>query len=220
MIITIDGPVASGKSSVARALAEKLGFYYLNSGLLYRAAAYSNNKTGGDINKPDLKKIINFTYDYYDGQPRIIYNDQVITDKLHTDQISFDASQISSLKQVRDALIDVQQSLGEEYDLVTDGRDCGSVIFPDADAKFYLTADVNVRAQRLLDDPKRNKKKATLEEAIAQVRARDERDQKRDVAPLIIPQGGIVVDNSQMSQQETIQVFLDELKRKGFADFI
>jgi cytidylate kinase len=232
MIITIDGPVASGKSSVAKALAKELKIYYLYTGLLYRAVAYVlrerlKKKKGRRVfekefedfvekfTEEDFSFIKNICYDYgkSDGEkrPYIFYENEEITDKLYDISLDQPASIISAKKSVREALIDLQRSVAEQYSIVADGRDCGSVVFPDAEHKFYLTASSQVRAQRLMLDMRRDAGKKTFEQVKASLEERDRRDKEREVSPLIVPENATVIDNSNLNLKETIEKFLSYL---------
>ena len=198
MIITIDGPVASGKSSTASALAEKMGYYYLNTGLMYRAMAWISQNTSLD---KKLKEVP-FKYLVKNGEARIIFEDKDITDELYSSEISRLASIMSLDPALQDFLIKYQQNFVNTVEggsLVVEGRDAGSVIFPDAELKIYLTASEEVRAKRWLADPKRKNSQVSLPEAIHIIRKRDKRDSEREYNPLIIPDGAIVVDSSEES---------------------
>ncbi len=228
MIITIDGPAASGKSSVARELAKRMNIYYLYTGLLYRAVAFvfaqkykldihehAGCFDGLKINPEDIGLISGITYEYRDGEPKLFFDGQNITDNLYKREYDQLASHVSANKLVREALLPVQRSIGEKYDIIADGRDCGSVVFPNADYKFYLTASVDVRARRLLEDKDRDagdNNKRTLEEVKQELEERDHRDINRDVAPLKIPEGALVIDNSEVDLEQTIELFLSEIR--------
>jgi len=233
MIITIDGPVASGKSSVAKALAKELGMYYLYTGLLYRAVAYLLIKNKGEdfakglapegLTPGDLEFVKDISYDYgkngEQARPYIFYKNEEITEYLYDRSLEQSASIVSANKHVRAALLEIQQNIAGKYDIVADGRDCGSVVFPDADYKFYLTADADTRAERLFLDEKRSildksmqTEKKALQLVKEELERRDKRDREREVSPLVIPEGGIVIDNSNLSQQETVNKFLACIK--------
>ena len=224
MIITIDGPVASGKSTMAKRLAEELGIYYLYTGLFYRAIAYVFLKQVGQeefcefiksIKSDDLKFIKNFSYDYgSDGQrsrPYLFFKGEDISSQLYATSLDQFTSILSTNRLVRDALQDLFREIAEKHDLIADGRDCGSIVFPNADFKFYLTADVKTRAERLMVDEKRGDNGKTLEEVEAEVELRDRRDRERAIAPLVIPENAIVIDNSSMTEEETVGKFLELL---------
>lgn len=239
MIITIDGPVASGKSSAARLLAERLGYYYLQTGLLYRVLAYLlfHKKIGHTLhNTTDLitlssydqnlhKKILDefavpfnkngekevaqeikkLSYQYtQEKEPVIFYNGLDLTGLLADHELAQYASRISAQPVVRELLLPLQRTIGKTYNLVADGRDCGSVVFPDAAIKFYMTADLKTRAQRLQKDTARSAHQKTIEELMIGIQERDKRDQERKTAPLIIPQGAIVINNSGYTLEETV----------------
>jgi cytidylate kinase len=229
MIITIDGPVASGKSSVAKKLAEELKMYYLYTGLLYRAVAHIMfNKLFQERNKEisidelsshlktmsldQLGFVKNICYDYGknegEARPYIFYQDEEITEKLYTSELDQPASIVSANRYVREALLSVQRDIAKKYDIIADGRDCGTVVFPDADHKFYLTADVDVRAQRLMLDETRGALEKDFAKVKVELEERDKRDQERLVAPLKIPQGAIIVDNSKLTLEDTVNKFL------------
>ncbi|MCK4265585.1 (d)CMP kinase [Candidatus Babeliales bacterium] len=220
MIITIDGPAASGKSTVARVLASKLNSYYLETGLLYRAVAYilieKNNKAFEDfktLSEEDLNFISDISYKYINGSARIFFHKEDITDLLHSSVSSKGASIVSAVKNVRRALLELQRDISKHYDIVADGRDCGSVVFPDADYKFFLTASLEVRAKRAFSDSKRKNKDFSLEDIKKSLAARDKRDKEREISPLIIPKDAVVVDNSELDADETIEEFLKHIKR-------
>jgi cytidylate kinase len=216
MIITIDGPVASGKSSVAKAIAKELSIYYLYTGLLYRAVAYIlKDRTVKTITPEllDFIKDINYDYGALDGEPHIFYQDKDITEHLYDASIGKYASIISANKHVRDALISIQQDVAKRYDVVADGRDCGSVVFPNADYKFYLTADIDARARRVMLDERRGATAQNVEKAKARLEERDVRDKEREVSPLVVPEGAIIIDNSNLTLNETIQKFLGYISR-------
>jgi len=242
MIITIDGPVASGKSSIAKALAKELKIYYLYTGLLYRSVAFvlwqrfqneggSNRSAETDganndfsvfvasLTADDLSFIAKLCYDYGaegDGEsrPYLFYqgpNDAAakeITEHLYHTSMGQRASVVSANKLVRDSLLDVQRNVAKKYDIVADGRDCGTVVFPNADYKFYLTADAMIRAQRLMLDETRGAFEKDIEKVKAGLEERDRRDKEREVAPLTIPEDAIIIDNSSLTQEKTLNKFL------------
>lgn len=225
MIITIDGPVASGKSSVAKALAQKYGLYYLYTGLLYRGASYLLIKRGIinpatltersriHLQEAEVACFSELSYTYINGKPGIMIDGQDVTDDLV--QTSFDrcSSLVSSVPLVREKLLAVQCDIAKKHDLIADGRDCGTAVFPDADYKFYLTARCLVRAERLAVDPARNKKNLGVDELKREIEERDLRDMQRSISPLTVPDGAIVIDNSTLSFDETIAQFAKHLHK-------
>lgn len=205
MIVTIDGPAASGKSTIAITLANKLGYYYLSTGLLYRAVAYIIDKKGMTLK--DLSFIKHISYIYENNKPQILFMGENITQYLYDHKLSEAASMISSISGVRDALILLQREVAENNNVIAEGRDCGSIVFPDADYKFFLTARIKVRAKRAMSDSKRNGDE-NLDEVIEQIKLRDKRDSERDISPLIVPKDAIVIDNSDLNKEQTVNEFL------------
>jgi cytidylate kinase len=217
MIITIDGPVASGKSTVAKLLAERLGFYSLNTGLLYRAVAYVLKTFQGVKTLEQLAVapatifsfIPHITYTFHDGRPLVCYQRTDITPFLKLPEFDQPASVVSANPFVRAQLLGVQHAIGKQYDIVADGRDCGSVVYPDADYKFFLTASLEVRAARMAEYlHQKTGKPKDLAAARKQIVQRDKRDSERAVAPLRVPDGAIVIDNGLMTIEQTVQKIL------------
>jgi cytidylate kinase len=222
MVITIDGPVASGKSSVAQELANRLNFYYLNTGLLYRSIAYILSTVKHKVLEvepvrlltiDDLSFVQDLIYEYSNGKPHIFYDGQEITSALYAARMDQGASIVSACPVVRQALLSLQRSIAQKHDLVADGRDCGSVIFPQAEIKFFLTADVDVRAHRLYNDPRRNVTQ-TFDDIKTSLIQRDERDRTRAIAPLVIPNDAIVIDNSALTFDQTVDIFMREISAR------
>jgi len=225
MIISIDGPTASGKSTVARLLAKELNFYYLNTGFLYRAVAYLliNHCSYKDENlrNPDPIDLDTYLdpnrliYDYdKDYKEQIIFDGQNITPFLKTSFIDKGASIVSTNKLVRSLLLQVQRVAAQKFDIVAEGRDIGSVVFPEADIKFYLTASVNTRAERWRSDQEQKGNKFSFDEAVNIVKDRDKRDREREISPLVIPDNAIVIDNTDLDIKQMLQKFLDFIKQQ------
>jgi CMP/dCMP kinase len=225
MIITIDGPAASGKSSVAKSLAQKLDYYYLYTGLLYRALAYILVHVEHKFSLPvmpqdvktlterDLESIPQLSYRYLHGQPHVYYQAVDITAHLTDTKLDQPASVISAIPLVRKALLDLQRSIAQKNNVIADGRDCGSVVFPHADIKFFLTADVDIRARRLMADQTRLHRGASFEKVKDALIERDERDRMRTESPLVIPQGAVVIDNTELTFEQTVVTFLQEIQK-------
>lgn len=219
MIITIDGPTASGKSTLAKAIAKKMGIYYLATGMLYRAIAYVLVHYAGyqanqlkDVSLRDLYTFLDpnrfvYNYDAEHGE-KIFFDGNDITPFLKDSSIDALSSILSADKSVRGALLKIQRAFGKKLDLIVEGRDVGSVVFPDADFKFFLTASVQVRAKRWQLDQAKKGASFSLHEAIEKISERDERDRRRKIAPLVKPSGAIVIDNSDLDFQATLKRFI------------
>ncbi len=223
MIITIDGPSASGKSSAARELAAKLSYCHLNSGLFYRALAYLLiDRAGYSID--GLGSVSREDVDTYLGAGRVRYHCKQggyggvtfdgadITPFLKSNGIGQGSSIVSLDPYVRARLLDMQRSVGRHHNCVADGRDTGSVVFPNADIKFFLTASLAVRARRWQQDQQARGNSYTLERATHEVAIRDERDQHRAVAPLIVPHDAVVIDNGSFTLEETVEKMLSVIR--------
>lgn len=222
MIITIDGPTASGKSSLARALAARLNCYYLNTGLLYRALAYVlMNKNGYNQRDFQLKNIAphdmalaatycRYGYDATTGE-YIEYDGRNITTELKTAEIDSASSLIATLVIARDCITNWSHAIARDKSLVTDGRDTGSVLFADANYKFYLTASLPIRAARWQADQLKRGKTVSLEQAQEHINDRDLRDSNRSVAPLSVAPGAIIIDNSLLSPEQTVEQVISEI---------
>jgi len=223
MVITIDGPSASGKSTVAQALAKKLGIYYVNSGLLYRALAYLLIKREGyteeELAHPrteDLKRyleLVHFSYHYNEsGVVTITFEKQDITPYLKDEEIGQGASIISLNSRVREALHTMQHQIRNQHDVVVEGRDSGSVVFPTAEHKFFLTASLEVRAARWQQMQEKRGKSFSIEQAINTLQERDERDTERAAAPLVIPQDAIVIDSTNLDIDQVVHAMMKHIK--------
>ncbi len=219
MIITIDGPSASGKSTIGRKLAKRLGYYYVYSGLLFRALAYLLIHKRGykedDLRNPRAEDIEycfdpeQFYYQFNDQfQERVFFKEIDITPHLKISFIDKMSSILSTNKRVRERIAAVQRDIARDYSVVVDGRDAGSVVFPDADIKFFLTASVEIRAERWRQEKIKIGSDYSREEAIKRISERDQRDRERELAPLIIPDNAIVVDSSQMTVDQTVEKML------------
>ena len=226
MIITIDGPTASGKSSTAQLLAQKLGVNHLNSGLLYRALAYLllNKKQYGlaDLQDPLAQDISFFldsedfviTFDQ-DHTTTIVFNNEDITPFLKDEVMDSAASILSTNPIVREKITDLQREVAQLYDIILDGRDAGTNVFPQAEIKFYLTASESIRSARWQKEMAKKGMQFSLKEAAEHIKERDTRDKNRKVAPLKVPEDAIIIDNSDDSLEETIQEILASIKSKG-----
>jgi cytidylate kinase len=223
-VVAIDGPAGAGKSTVARAVAERLGLVYAETGKFYRALALKAAGTNIRIDDKEAIKALsretNIEYSYVDGESRVYLDGADVTDMLTASETVGElASALSALPEVRAALLEVQRSLARPPGLVMEGRDIGTVVFPEATVKFYLDASVEERARRRLKDLLAKGEDATLEEVVGQLRARDERDKNRAVAPLRRADDAVYVDTTDMSFDEVVDLLVDRVnRRRGKSD--
>lgn len=183
-VIAIDGPSASGKGTVAQLVARKLGFHYLDSGALYRLVALKTMQLNTDTQNPIAVAEIAINLNVFFKDERIYLDDTIVTNAIRTEQCGIVASQLAAYPQVRVALTERQRAFRQLPGLVTDGRDMGSVIFPDAVLKIYLTASAEVRAQRRYKQLIEKGMNANIADLLQDIQKRDERDSSRSIAPL------------------------------------
>ena len=218
MIITLDGPCASGKSTMAQALARRLGFYYLNTGWLYRAVAYLLVEKRGYVDftiqipiEEDIAYCLDTQKLVYKDDPLIggmlFFEGINITPFLKEYRVDMNVALISPMPLVRALVSAKQKEFAATYDSIIEGRDTGSVVFPHADYKFYVTATAAVRAGRWQKDQAKRGAFFTLEEAELAIQKRDESDSKRSKSPLVIPKDAIFIDTS----YSTIEQALDQI---------
>ena len=205
-IITIDGPSASGKGSLAKALAQELDFILLDSGLLYRAYSYCFNQGQDHSSAQDL--FSHLRIDSIDNEMHVFQNNIDITSILRHENIAKSASQLSSSKETRDNLISFQRALASDSGLVADGRDMGTVVFPDAGTKIFLVADAEVRAKRRFLELQNAGQGVNMRDLIEDIRLRDEADRVRELSPLIPADDSIEVNSSDLTTHEVLEKVL------------
>jgi cytidylate kinase len=207
-VIAIDGPAASGKSSVARELARRLGFVYVNSGAMYRAVTWIVLERGIDpADKDQIATLITGSRldgKFVDGEFHLLIDDVDLTQHLHDDRVNAAVSRVSTVPEVRKLLVQRMRDYGTNHDLVIEGRDIGSVVFPDTPCKFYIDASPEVRAQRRAAQGHRDE--------IAQ---RDRADSSRAASPLIIAKDAEVIDSSRMSIDAVVDEIISRLRAKN-----
>lgn len=217
-IIAIDGPSATGKSTTAKLLAKELSIVYVDTGAMYRSCAYYFITNNIEINEENAKKYmgeIDIKLNYIDGNIVVLLNDQDITCKIRTAEMSMGASDISKIGYVRERLVDMQRKMGENMSVVMDGRDIGSVVFPNADLKVYLDADSKVRAVRRKKDLEKIGQHLSLEEIEEDIIKRDSQDMNRENSPLIKVEDAVLIDTTYMSVEEVAEYIVVLLKNKG-----
>ena len=201
--IAIDGPAGAGKSTIARRLAAELGYYYVDTGAIYRTVAYFLDLLG--ISPKDIDGVsryideltLEIEYDE-DGKQHMIMNGMDVTEDIRTQEISQKASLVSAHAIVRDMLLDMQRDVAKRHNVVMDGRDIGSVVLPKATVKIFLTADAEVRAKRRCDELIAKGQKANFEQVLKQIQQRDYQDTHREVAPLKMCRDSVKLDTSEL----------------------
>jgi len=212
MIIAIDGPSASGKSTTAKGVAEKLGFTHLDTGAMYRAVTWGLKNA--EITADDIETIRHFLSEieiYFDATNRIHLNGVDVSREIRSGNISSRVSAVSAVIEVREKMVKIQRQIAKGNNCVLEGRDIGTVVFPNAEFKFFLIADVDVRAKRRLIDLEKMGETKTISELIADIRRRDELDSSRDHSPLIQVEDAIPIDTSQLTIDEQINKIINHI---------
>jgi 3-phosphoshikimate 1-carboxyvinyltransferase len=210
-VLCMDGPTASGKGTLAAALAEKLGYHFLDSGSLYRITGLAAGRAGVALevaNQPQISDLVRALPIRFEGS-RILLNGEDVSDAIRTEEAGMDASRVSAFPMVREALVDFQRSFRQLPGLVADGRDMGTVIFPNAPLKVFLTASAACRAERRYKQLISKGIPATLDSLRADLEARDARDTSRSVAPLKPADDAKLLDNSDLTVQASVEIVLD-----------
>jgi len=221
-IVAIDGPAGAGKTTVTVQVAQTLGYLLLGTGALYRAVALAARRAGAAwddasaveqvANEISARGGVRIARSAI-GTQRVVLDGEDVTDLLYSEQMGGGASQVSAVPAVRTALLDVQREAGKDGGIVAEGRDVGTVVFPDAEAKFFLTASVTVRARRRYDEMRARGIAADLEAIRRDVEQRDLRDSTRSVAPLVQAPDALVVDSSEMTPQAVVDHIVARVRR-------
>ncbi len=215
-LIAIDGPAGAGKSTVAKMIAAKLGYVYLDTGAMYRAVTTIAlekeiaDNVGAVI---DLSKNIELKLAFENGVTRVFVDDEEITDRIRTPQVNAKVSDISRIPEVRQEMVRIQKKMGEEGNLISEGRDTTTVVFPNADLKIFLTATLEERAKRRYLEYKEKGVDTTLEEVKKSIENRDHIDSTRKVSPLKKAESAFEIDSTNMKIEEEIEIILDKLKK-------
>ncbi len=206
LIIAIDGPAASGKSTTAQLLAQKLGYVYIDTGAMYRACALKAKKMGIDINDEEsireLLDDIDIRIENHNSKNRIFLDGEDVSEDIRADDISALASAISAIPAVRYKMVELQRKMGEKGGVILDGRDIGTFVFPTAEVKFFLTANPEVRAKRRWLELQQKGINKDFSEVLADLVKRDNNDSQRALAPLKKADDAIEVDTSNMTIEE------------------
>ena len=217
--IAIDGPAGAGKSTIARQLARELGYYYVDTGAIYRTVAYFLDLLG--ISPKDVDGVsryideltVEIEYDE-EGKQHMIMNGMDVTDEIRTPDISQKASLVSAHAVVRDMLLDMQRDVAKRHNVIMDGRDIGTVVLPRATVKIFLTASPEVRAQRRCDEMLAKGQKANFQQVLKEIQQRDYQDTHREIAPLKQAKDAVKVDTSQLDIDGVVAAIREIIAKK------
>ena len=218
IIIAIDGHSGCGKSTTSKLVAEHFNYKYLDSGAMYRAItlyllrnkiSYDNE----DAISNNLKNII-ITFKYIDGNQNTFLNNENVEKEIRGDKISNNVSKYSSISIIREHLVSIQKEMGKRKKIVIEGRDITTVVFPDAEIKIFMTADIEVRAKRRFEDMKNNNPEVTYSDVLENLSERDSKDSNRKDSPLRVADEAIVIDTSDLEINEQTHKIIDIIKNK------
>jgi len=217
--IAIDGPSGSGKSSLAKLLAERFGFLYLDTGAIYRAVGLYVHRAGSDPGDeqavaallPRLQKI---NFRHVDGTQRVFLGEEDVSEAIRMPEASLFASQVAAHQAVRTLLLDVQRAFAETHDVVMDGRDIGTVVLPEASLKVFLTATPERRAERRYQELSARGVEADYAQVLDDIRSRDERDTQRDISPLQQAADAVVLDTTDLDLAESLEALVRLTKER------
>ena len=214
MIIAIDGPSASGKSTTAKGIAERLGITHLDTGAMYRAVTLGIIEHGIDLD--DHERICKFLEELeinFDSLNDIWANGHNVTVKIRTTEVSSNVSAVSAISQIREKMVAIQRAIAEGSDCVLEGRDIGTVVFPNADYKFFLVADLEIRAKRRLVELEKIGEISSLSELKSDIQNRDQLDSSRNISPLVQAEDAITIDTGNLTIDEQIEKIVDIINK-------
>jgi CMP/dCMP kinase len=218
-VIAIDGPAGSGKSTVSRLLAARLGYLYLDTGAMYRAVALQAKRENLDLK--DTEKISRLCMDLdlhfrtLDGATRLFLGAEDISDAIRSPEMDMLSSIISAIKEVRDAMTLLQRKMAEQRGVVAEGRDMGTVVFPDAECKFFIDAEPEVRAGRRYRERLARGEKVSRQEVEKELRKRDDQDRTRALAPLVPAKDAVLLDTTNLTVEEILEIMVRTIKGGG-----
>ena len=219
-VITIDGPSGAGKGTVSQLIAEKLGWHILDSGALYRLLALAVSHHGMSSDDVETLKILAEHLDIQfeqseEGKVEIILEGEIVTQAIRTEEVGNSASKLASIPEVREGLLLRQRAFSQAPGLVADGRDMGTVVFPSAQIKVFLTASAEERAQRRLQQLQPKGEAVNLDELVKTIKERDERDANRAIAPLVPAAGALVIDSTDLTIEQVVEMIFAETAKAG-----
>lgn len=218
LIVAIDGPAGAGKSTVAKRLAKELGYTYMDTGAMYRAFAWKARQGGVDLEDEEkLREVLRRTnVELLDreGTPRVLLDGRDVTSEIRTPELSQLASKISALGPVRERMVELQRAMGARGGMVVEGRDIGTVVFPQAEVKIFLTAGPEERAKRRFAELQSQGKQVSLDETMEEMKERDRRDQERALAPLRRAEDAVAIDSTAYGVDEVMERIMREIKNK------
>ncbi|EER67869.1 (d)CMP kinase [Gemella haemolysans] len=215
--VAVDGPAGSGKSTITKMVAKSLGFNYVDTGAMYRALTFNFLSNGLDeLEEEEIKELLSktdFKVEYVDGVQYVYVNNEEVSDKIRTAEVSKFTSLFAKSPAVRDFLIDTQRNLANTNNIIMDGRDIASVVLPNADVKIFLTASVEERARRrVLDFERQGIENVDFEKVKEDIKARDWQDENRDIAPLIKVESATLIDTTSLTINEVVEKMTELVK--------
>ena len=218
-IIAIDGPSGAGKSTVAKLLAKRLGVVVLDTGAMYRAVAFRAKQRGICLEDEErlsqLASSLQVTFLTMNGELHVLCDGEDVTESIRSPEMSSLASDISKKEGVRGVLVRLQREMGRAGGVILEGRDIGTVVFPDADVKFYLDADAEERARRRTEELVKKGVKVTFQETLEDVIRRDRNDMTRAISPLRKAKDAVVIDSTHLSVEEVVEKMIQIIQQKG-----
>ena len=215
IVVAIDGYSSCGKSTLAKALAKKLHFVYIDSGAMYRAVTLYFIRNNVDLNNPAaVEKAlseVHLNFHSRDYQTHITLNDEEVSEEIRQMPVSEQVSSVSAIRSVRREMVKQQQRMGRSKNIIMDGRDIGTAVFPDAQIKIFMTADPNIRAERRYRELTTNGETVSLEEVFENLAHRDYQDTTRKESPLVRAHDAIILDNTEMSEEEQLGFALEQV---------
>lgn len=217
IIVAIDGPAGAGKSSTAKEVAFQLGFVYIDTGAMYRAVTLEVIRSNVDVSNENQVTLIakksNIQFRWINKYLHTFLNSEDVSDEIRSSEVADLVSPVSAIPGVRDVMVKCQREMAKRDNIVMEGRDIGTNVFPSADFKFYLDADIDVRAKRRISDYKKIGQELTLEEIKKEIKIRDKIDSSRRYSPLKKAYNAIIIDTTNLSFKEQVEMIVNRVKK-------